>query len=772
MNEDLANIAKVAAVGTVVAGGLYFYKKGKKILPVADLKFTYHLPRLHSVDLQKVVIAVDIQAYNPRTTAVALGLRQIVANYNGAPLAFSVPQGKVHEIAPTSTQVLPIKFEIPLSNLLGKGLKISQVSTILSSLAFDLHLTVNGEQVNHHLASEAMSGFSGELRQLGITSGPRNVADGRAYNHLIKSVENKDILLKHGNVFDTVNACIQIVERHYLEVADLAKKLKVANTRNTAKNIFDFAYKHLQYKLDEAGTEQLRTPARSWLDGQIRFKQRNEKDAGIDCDDFSIFCGSLLKCLGIPFEFRITKYNGKRNFQHIYIFIPDDQDASGEIIIDPVLDRFDYQVPYSYEQSFPMTNSNVSVSSLGLPIYALSGHSGGSTADELELENIISGIDFDDTIGTISDEDKTYNYLVRTRDFISKNQDNASKIAHIQNPVQFLDMLNQAIKYWHTPKRGPILDKLELLEEKLMDADFIQSDLLGIEDYLDAEDQELDGLGLFRRRRGKKRRRGRFFSALKKIGKKIGKFAKKAVKAVVRFNPVSIAVRNGLLLAFRTNMFGLAKKMQYAYLPDNMASRHNIDPAKLRQIKAAFARVKKIFSKLQGKSHNLKKAIIKGAKQKSRDFSLSGFGDVEFYDDEFGGFGAVATAASVAAATPVLAKIGSFFKPIKDIFKKVKSKVRNIFPKRKKSTASKPVLTPTRTTSRSTTANQRTMPATTSYQNPTTTNSSVPAVPATQSKLPIKKILIGTGILAAVGGGIFAATKYMKKDDLGGIVLA
>ena len=181
--------------------------------------------------------------------------------------------------------------------------------------------------------------------------------------------------------------------------------------------------------------------------------------------------------------------------------------------------------------------------SLGLPIYALSGLdiNGGSQAqgDHTELMAIVSGVDFDDTMnGLGSAEDATLKYLIRTRDFLLKNKDNKSKMAHIQNPDQFISMLDQAIKFWNTPKREAVLDKLSTIEEKLAENGLIKYDADAIEGLMEFDDleNEMDGLG-------RRKRRGRFWRAIKRVGKKIGKVAKKVVKAVVRFNPLSIAIR-------------------------------------------------------------------------------------------------------------------------------------------------------------------------------------------------------------------------------------
>ncbi|MBS2101290.1 hypothetical protein, partial [Carboxylicivirga linearis] len=521
------------------------------------------------------------------------------------------------------------------------------------------------------------------------------------FNHLIKKANGQDTFIKNGNVIETVESCIDIIGTHFREVEELASMLQGDSLKETCRNIFNFSYNYLQYHKDDDGTEQLRTPSRSWLDGQIKFKQKGKSDAGIDCDDYSIFVGSLLKCLGIPFKLRITKYDGKKNFQHIYVIVPAVGDSEDEIVIDPVLSKFDYQKPYSFERSdFDMSPLQLAglrgvdgitgTSALGLPISVLSGIdlAGGvqAQANHEDLIAIVSGVDFDDAINGLGDaEDATYNYLVRTRNYLLKNRDNKDKMAHVQNPDQFISMLDQAIKFWNTPQRDAVLDKLSDIEEKLAEKGLIKYDSEAIQGLaeLDELDDEMDGLGR------RKRRRGRFFKAIKRVGKKIGKVAKKVVKAIVRFNPLSIAIRGGLLAALRLNMFGIAKKLQYAYLPDDLASKYNIDPAKHAKLKKTHGKVRKLFKGLQGKESNLRKAILKGAKQKSSDFSLKGIdgllADLRGLEAigelaELGNMGAVATAASVTAASGVLAKIGSWLKPIKNIFTKVKGKFKKTAP--------------------------------------------------------------------------------------------
>ncbi|WP_430817950.1 hypothetical protein [Carboxylicivirga sp. N1E11] len=697
----LGTLAAVAAVG----GGFYLIKKGKKLLAGAKMNFALLGFRIHKMNLQEVQFAVKLRCYNPTKAPITLAVNQVVANYKGSAVAYSTPDIKGLTIGAGKTQEPEIVFQVPYLNLMGKGLTLSVLSNtqqLKADMTFTMTISVNGETLTTTQSlseDENMNGLA--LGELGIVSGPRNTQNGKRFNHLIKKANGQDTFIKNGNVIETVESCIDIIGTHFREVEELASNLQGGSLKESCRNIFNFSYNYLQYHKDDDGTEQLRTPSRSWLDGQIKFKQKGKSDAGIDCDDYSIFVGSLLKCLGIPFKLRITKYDGKKNFQHIYVIVPAIGDSEDEIVIDPVLSKFDYQKPYSFERSdFDMSPLQLAglrgidgitgTSALGLPISVLSGIdlAGGiqAQANHEDLIAIVSGVDFDDAISGLGDaEDATYNYLVRTRNYLLKNRDNKDKMAHVQNPDQFISMLDQAIKFWNTPQRDAVLDKLSDIEEKLAEKGLIKYDSEAIQGLaeLDELDDEMDGLGR------RKRRRGRFFKAIKRVGKKIGKVAKKVVKAIVRFNPLSIAIRGGLLAALRLNMFGIAKKLQYAYLPDNLASKYNIDPAKHAKLKKTHGKVRKLFKGLQGKESNLRKAILKGAKQKSSDFSLKGIdgllADLKGLEAigelaELGNMGAVATAASVTAASGVLAKIGSWLKPIKNIFTKVKSKFKKAAP--------------------------------------------------------------------------------------------
>jgi hypothetical protein len=71
----------------------------------------------------------------------------------------------------------------------------------------------------------------------------------------------------------------------------------------------------------------------------------------VDCDCYTTFISSILTNLQIPHTFRITKYN-RPQFQHIYPIVPT---GNGKYItIDCVVDKFNYEEPYTQKQDTKM----------------------------------------------------------------------------------------------------------------------------------------------------------------------------------------------------------------------------------------------------------------------------------------------------------------------------------------------------------------------------------------------------------------------------------
>ena len=167
-----------------------------------------------------------------------------------------------------------------------------------------------------------------------VATGRRKIFDGRQYDKYfdMDQVQGGETeLMANGSVYDTLREMKKIVSKTLPQTKAIADHLKGVNTEETCRRICNFIYRNIKYKIDNPLREQLRKPIRTWKD----------RATGVDCDCYSIFISSILTNLGIPHVFRMAAY--KDDFQHVYVVAGS---GSQQYIIDPVCDRFNYEVPY------------------------------------------------------------------------------------------------------------------------------------------------------------------------------------------------------------------------------------------------------------------------------------------------------------------------------------------------------------------------------------------------------------------------------------------
>jgi len=169
----------------------------------------------------------------------------------------------------------------------------------------------------------------------------RNIQSGEGYTHLFPRAEvSTATIRKNANVSHTVAFIPRVVSETLDHTKPISKILKGKTNGETCSNIWHFVYRHIAYKKDQEGYEQIRSPARTWHD----------RKGGVDCDCYSVFISSILTNCSIPHILRITKYH-RDYFQHIYPVVV----LNGkEIPMDCVTDSFNYEVPYSEKQDYPM----------------------------------------------------------------------------------------------------------------------------------------------------------------------------------------------------------------------------------------------------------------------------------------------------------------------------------------------------------------------------------------------------------------------------------
>ena len=176
----------------------------------------------------------------------------------------------------------------------------------------------------------------------------RRLRDGREFDHLFPPPGEKDTTIKKSaNVEDTMKLIRTALPKTLWQTEKVAKVLKGRTLEETCSNIWHFVYQHIQYKRDEEGVEQVRSPRRAWSD----------RKTGVDCDCYTVFILSILRSLDIDCLARITKYPKRYpevpRWQHVYPIVPkpghledyiDERDYY--IVIDCVKDKFDDEQPY------------------------------------------------------------------------------------------------------------------------------------------------------------------------------------------------------------------------------------------------------------------------------------------------------------------------------------------------------------------------------------------------------------------------------------------
>lgn len=163
-------------------------------------------------------------------------------------------------------------------------------------------------------------------------------AVGKRY---IPQPDRKNVLVKKGhNTGDIVREVLDTYKASKQQLADFAKRLAGTSSQyDTCKKIFDFVKQNIRYQEDPPGKQWVKTPARLFAD-----------KVG-DCKSFSIFCASCLHNAGIPGVFRFVSFTNSDIPTHVYVVAL----VNGrEVKIDPVIDGFDTQKPFTHKIDYDM----------------------------------------------------------------------------------------------------------------------------------------------------------------------------------------------------------------------------------------------------------------------------------------------------------------------------------------------------------------------------------------------------------------------------------
>ncbi|MBS1586518.1 MAG: hypothetical protein JSS82_13335 [Bacteroidetes bacterium] len=355
----------------------------------------------------------------------------------------------------------------------------------------------------------------------------RTIKSGTEYDHLFPAANvDTHTVMKNAGVGDTVAFIPKVVHKTLDHTKKIAGILKGNSDYETCRNIWHFVYGHIAYRKDREGYEQIRSPARSWHD----------RKAGVDCDCYTTFISSILTNLGIRHKLRITKYH-RDYFQHIY---PVAEVQGKQVVIDCVTDKFDYEVPFSEKKDYKMDLQYLN---------GLDGYSDG----------------YMDGTGGMEELGKLFKKKAKS----GGSSGGGGK-----------------------KKKG----------------------------------------GIFKKIGGAVKKAGQ---GIKKAAKKVN--LKKVLNVVNKFNPATIALRNGVLASMKLNIGNVGKRLRWSYITPEQAKAKKMDMAKWNKLVEARKKLEKIFYGAGGKPENMKKAILNGKGNKNHEVhGLDGFGAL--YDHRSGRF--------------------------------------------------------------------------------------------------------------------------------------
>lgn len=510
-------------------------------------------------------------------------------------------------------------------------------------------------------------------------------------------------LIEDANLDDTLKNMQRIAYRDTYQVAALAEALKGHTIAESAQNIWNWLRENTRYKLDEKGLEELRTPARSIIDGKRGLSQ---KEFGIDCDDYTILISAILLNLGIEHEYRVAAYEEKGQFQHIYPVAFDEQGNEYVIDVVPEIPNFNHEAqPIKDIKIIEMTtssmngylpldapiNPNINPPTYGtklddMELHELSGINDAEEfkndlQDELNQPFNLSGIEEDleeeilqssflSGLGEVEKEEEADIVIDSTEDAIQlvengllaevhkarksliQEKEAPTALSQLINVSKEARMLDEVMEAWYDEdEREEVIKKaivsrssyanfykallmtLNELEENSHHLSGIEDEPIylaqipdvDLADLLDENDElSKDELGFFSKIKKAFKKSGGFF---KKVFNKVGTGVKKVVKAVVRYNPITIATRAAILLTLKTNGFSVASRLIYGYLSQSQADSKGLDLTEWKKIVDAKNKGESFFTKMGGKADKFRSAIVKGRAASKTGVHLSGLGE-------------------------------------------------------------------------------------------------------------------------------------------------
>ena len=150
--------------------------------------------------------------------------------------------------------------------------------------------------------------------------------------------DGKNTLITVGLNDDVIDAELACYQRWKDQPMELVKGLR-GTIDEKCEAVFAYLTEHVVYKLDDAGNQYIKSPARLLQDG-----------CG-DCKSYTMFIACCLHCLDIPCIVRFVNFDGGDQYTHVYPVAIDEN--GNEIVMDACeLDNDQKTVLYDYAREY------------------------------------------------------------------------------------------------------------------------------------------------------------------------------------------------------------------------------------------------------------------------------------------------------------------------------------------------------------------------------------------------------------------------------------
>ena len=145
-----------------------------------------------------------------------------------------------------------------------------------------------------------------------------------------------------GDIIDTLNKCFPSAKK---DVLLFAENFRSSNIYDSAFNVWKFVRENVQYKRDPDGIQVIQHPPALIRRGMLN-------NGGGDCKSMSLTISSILSSLGAKnVKLRYVSFKPDLVPTHVYTIF----EYQGRMVpVDSVLNKFDYEKPFTYKIDYPM----------------------------------------------------------------------------------------------------------------------------------------------------------------------------------------------------------------------------------------------------------------------------------------------------------------------------------------------------------------------------------------------------------------------------------